>query len=520
MREMAPSGILPWGDDALPAPPAPTAPALAWEPARSGTKVRAVVDSIQPHQEGFDLGRFATWLRDADVLDQAPIELPGATVTLPYGARIIRRFNEIVERAGEQAGFEEYDYPVLVPDSVLEPTRKLLPLKGSLLYAGSDDDWDAGRRRMVLTPTGEGAVYTHWAKMVRSRNDLPIRAYRKARYFRPARAGRSVFRAIEAQDIYEFQACYPDRTTARQGFTQAIDMARRVGTALHVPVLWSTRPPWTNNTQVSDTTIGGDVPLPHGATLQVGCLYDQAQRFSSLYDVGFRENGERLHTHHITAALTRRLVLTHLMLGMDSEGELLLHPDLAPVQIALTLTGGSPDERAGAERLVAQLADRGVRCDLRVEEDRRAVGPLHRRWRRQGVPLRIYLQPRRDKQDRTRAVVVRADTREEAVLLPDRLEDLAGLLPAALAEVGVGYQRRAWGFAQRQCRSADATTVQGILAERAVAVAPLAATEAAVGTVAGWRLGEVLGFRHAPEPASCVVTGRPTTTVAYISPRT
>ncbi|MFD7097793.1 hypothetical protein [Streptomyces xanthophaeus] len=520
MPEMAASGILAWDGDALPAPPPPTAPTLDWEPPRGGTKVRALVDSAQPHREGFDLGRFANWLRDADVLDQAPIELPGATVTLPYGTRIIRRFNDIVERAGEQAGFEEYDYPMLVPDSVLEPTRALLPLKGSLLYAGSDDDWDADRRRMVLTPTGEGAVYTHWAKTVRSRSDLPILAYRKARYFRPARAGRSVFRAIESQDIYEFQACYPDRSTARQGFARAIDMARHVGKALHVPVLWSTRPPWTNNTQVSETTIGGDVPLPHGATLQVGCLYDQGRRFSSLYGVGFREGGEQGHTHHVTAALTRRLVLTHLMLGMDSDGEMLLHPDIAPVQVAVTLTGSAPDERADAERLVARLAAVGVRCDLRADGDRRSVGSLHRRWRRQGVPLRIYLQPRRDPQDRTRAVVVRADTREEAVLLPDRLEDLADLLPAALAEVGTGYRRRAWSFAQRQCRPADATTVRSVLAERAVAVAPLTATEAAVATVAHWKLGEVLGFRRAPEPAACVVTGRPTTTVAYISPRT
>ncbi|MER7667356.1 hypothetical protein ABTY61_02685 [Kitasatospora sp. NPDC096128] len=520
MPELDPTGVLPWDDAALPAPPAPVPPTLPWEPARGGAKVVALTDAAEPHREGFDLGRFATWLRDADVLDQGPIELPGATVTLPYGMRIIRRFNDVVAGACEQAGFEEFDYPMLVPDSVLEPTREIMPLKGSLLYAGSDEDWAAGRKRMVLTPTGEGAVYSHWAKMVRSRRDLPIRAYRKARYFRPARAGRSVFRAIEAQDIYEFQACYADRADALEGFEQATVMARKVGDRLHVPVLWSTRPPWTNNTQVSDRTIGGDVALPHGATLQVGCLYDQAQRFSRLYGVGFREGAEQVFTHHVTGALTRRLVLTHLMLGMDSEGELLLHPDLAPVQIALTLAGDDTQELADARELAARLTARGVRCELRTEPDRRAVGRLHKRWRRQGVPLRVYLQARRDAGDRTRAVVVRADTREEAVLLPAELTALADVLPGALAEVGNGYLRRAWGFAQRQCRTADSASVRQILTERAVAVAPLEASEEAVDAVSQWRLGEVLGFRRAPRPAPCVVTGRTVTTVAYLSPRT
>ncbi|MGF1430805.1 hypothetical protein [Kitasatospora sp. LaBMicrA B282] len=504
---------------ALPGPPAPVAATLPWQPPHDGSTVRALADTALG-DPSFDLGRFARWLREADVLDQDPIELPGATVTLPHGMRLIRRFDELAMRTYEQAGFEQYDYPMLVPDSVLTPTRRIMPLDGALVYAGDDEDWAAGRKRMVLTPTGEGAVYTHWAKLVRTRQDLPLLTYRRARYFRPARSGRSVFRAIEAPDIFEFQACYADRAEAEQGLRTAVAMARTLAERMHVPVLWSRRPPWTNNEGVSETTIGGDVPLPHGGTLQVGCLYDQGQRFSRVYDVGFRDGAERHHTHHVTGALTRRLVLTHLMLGMDADGELLVHPDLAPTQVALTLTTEDARDRAEAEQLVARLTEAGLRCELRIAPARGAAGRLHRRWRRQGVPLRVYLQPRRDPADRIRAVVVRADTREEAVLLPEHLADLAEPLVPAVAEVGHGYRRRAFGFAADQCHPAhDEAAVRKVLAQRAVALTPLAATKEAVVTVAGWGLGEVLGFRESASPAPCAVTGVPTTTLAYVSPR-
>ncbi|MFI5758523.1 hypothetical protein [Streptomyces sp. NPDC051569] len=518
MDELDLSAILPWDQGEPPAPPRPRADALPWQPPRDGATVIPLT-AADGAAGRFDMRRFAGWLRDADVIDQGPIELPGATVTLPYGMRLMRRFDGIVRQVYERRGYEEYDYPLLVPSSVLEPSRKIMPLDGALLFAGDDADWGAERKRMVLTPTGEGAVYTHWAQMVRTSADLPVRAYRRTRYFRPARSGRSVFRAIEASDVYEFQACFADDATAREGFTDAVAMARRLCAEMHVPALWGTRPPWTNNAGVADVTVGGDVPLPQGTTIQVGSVYQQGRRFSEIYGVGYRDRTGFHHTHHVTGALTRRLVLMHLMLGMDAAGELLVHPDLAPVQVAVTLSGGDAQEQDEARALVDQLGRLGVTGSLDITDDRKQVGRLHQRWRRQGVPLRVYLQSRRRPGDRTRAVVVRADTRHEAVLLTDNAAQLAELLPAALDEVGTGYLARTREFVRRQCHPADRNNVREILAARAVAVTPLRATREAVTEAGSWGLGEVLGLRRLTEPALCVVTGEPTSTVAYLSPR-
>jgi prolyl-tRNA synthetase len=516
--ELDPATLLAEEDGVAPAPPAPVRPVLDWRLPTGTEPVQPLVDAA-PEGDDFDLGDFTTWLSKAGVLDTSSIELPGATVTLPFGMRLIRRMELILRERYENYGYQEYDYPLLVPATALEPTRKLMPLENSLVLAGDDRDWAAGRKRMVLTPTGEAAVYTHWARTIRTEADLPVRAYRRTRYFRPARAGRSVFRAIEALDVFEFQSCFADEHQAGRGFADALRMSREVADALHVPVLWGTRPPWTNNAAIAEQTVGGDVPLPHGSTIQVGSVYRQGQRFSRAYDVGYHRDGERINTWHVTGALTRRLLLMHLMLGMDADGELLVHPDLAPVQIAMTLATDDAQQQAECRQLADALTASGVRCELNLLERRRDIGRVHRVLRRQGVPLRIYLQPRRSAADRIRVVVVRADTREEAVLCPERLTDLTSLLCQSLAEVGVGYLRRARGFVAQRCRAGDVESAKQILADRAVAVLPLTPSRDAVDAIATWGLGEVLGLRRAATARPCVITGQPTTAVAYVSAR-
>lgn len=507
--------------DVLPVtpPPAPAA-ALPWRP---GEPVRPLVEHDGPQR--CTLGQFAAWLRRAEVLDSQAIGLPGAAVTLPYGMRLVGMFDGVVRRHYEAFGYEEYDYPLLAPTSALEPTQAVLPLTNSVLYAGSDEDWVAGRRRAVLTPTGEANVYTHWARTVREAGQLPIRMYRRARYFRPAAAGRSLFRGIESVDVYEFQACHASRASSAAGLADAVQMVRQVAADMHVPVLWSTRPPWTNNESVADVTIGGDVPLPHGATLQVGCLYDQGDRFSQHYGVRLRDGPTRWHTLHVTGCVTRRLLLAHLFLGMDTDGELLVHPELAPIQVAITQGAVTPpgsgvDTRSTADALVRALTDRGIRVQLEITTNKRAVGQLHRQWRRQGIPLRVYLQPARTSDDRVRAVVIRADTRQEAAVLLDTPDTLADRVPAALDEVGSGYTNRAHAFVTRQCQPATAATVRDILATRSVAVCPLAPAEDVVRAIGDWQLGEVLGLLRSDHAGHCIVSGRPTEIFGYVSPRT
>lgn len=470
------------------------------------------------------LGDFSRALARAEVLDNGLVDLPGAVVALPYGVELLNRFRDRVHAVYRSHGLDEHEFPMLAPLSVLAPAAELLDLRGKLLYAGSDADLANGGPGMALLPTGEAAVYASWAKRVRSRGDLPIRMYRRARYFRPVsrgrHAGRGVFYAMEHDDVFEFHCAYADDAEMRAELPRWWQMLGDVAGALHLPVLWSTRPPWTNRHEVAEWALAGDVPLPIRATTQVGSLYNQGTRFSRPYGIGFREDGELHLTAQLAGYVSRRLLLVHLLLGMRAGGELFLHPDVAPAQVVVVLRGGDDGMHGEiAAGLVGQLEDAGVRARLVSAESPGRLRSELSRWSTRGVPLIVLLFAPREEGEPFRVVVRRADTGEEAVL-PEGAGGLVSRCRELLAEVGESWDRRTQQFvAGRLVETGTAASLHEALADRRVAVAPLAIEEEVVREVDGWRSGEVLGFCRTERLRPCVVSGVPAGTVALISPR-
>ncbi|MGW9119946.1 hypothetical protein ACWGRV_25540 [Streptomyces sp. NPDC055663] len=510
-------GLLPY----LPQPPEPgpgTGPAPVWQAGRTGT-VGALTDATaRAGADGPDLGKFAEVLHRTGVLDSRSIALPGATVVLPYGVRIVERFADLVKSSLRQAGYDEYDYPFLAPADIYRPTAELFDVEDRLLYAADRAGLAAGHPRAVLSPTGEATVYTHWARLVRHESDLPIRSLRRARYFRPmptgSRSGRSVFKAMEAGDVFEAQACFADRPAAESEYRALGEALKRVAADYTVPVLWSDRPREGNNGAVADASVGGDVPLPTGASVQVGCLYDQGQRFSRAYGVAVRSHGERRFTHHVTAAITRRLVLAHLLLGLRSDRSLCLSPRTAPDQVGLIAF--TPEARTAAARLADALTATGIRVAAGSDAPRRDAGL----WQSRGVPLLAYVAAPRAAGDTCRIVLVRADTRQEWQLLLDDPTQAVAAVRTALDTVDRALITELNAYVgRRHVHVTVADDARQALAERSVVVAPLDPNPSALAEVASWHSGEVLGTRTDGVARRCVVTGAPTQGLAYLSSR-
>ncbi|MFJ8047977.1 hypothetical protein [Streptomyces luteogriseus] len=514
------AGLLPFLPEPVTLVPG-SSPSPVWLAPRVGTVGALIAGHVPGRAGGLDLGGFAEVLHRTGVLDSRSITLPGAAVVLPYGVRIIERFSDLVKGRLREAGYAEYDYPFLAPVDVYAPTSELFDVSDRLLYAADRAGLAAGTPRAVLSPTGEATVYTHWARIVRHESDLPIRSLRRARYYRPmptgSRSGRGVFKAMEAGDVFEAQSCLADRLAAAHEYRALGETLQRIAADYTVPTLWSERPREGNNGAVADTSVGGDVPLPTGATVQVGCLYDQGQRFSRAYRVAVRSHGEQRFTHHVTAAITRRMVLAHLMLGLRSDRSLCLSPRTAPDQVALIAF--TPQAQSGADRLSEALTAAGVRVAARSAHPRRDAGL----WQAQGVPLLVHVSAPRADGDTHRVVLVRADTRQEWRLhLHDPAEAvtavrvaLDGVERALVAELNAYVRARH----VRLSGNATAEDMKEVLAARLVAVAPVAPGPAVFGEVASWRSGEVLGTRTDGVLRRCVVTGAPTEHIAYVSGR-
>jgi hypothetical protein len=468
------------------------------------------------------LGGFSRALRDAAVLDNRPIETPGAVVVLPYGVELLERFRAVVRAAYRDAGLDEYEYPSLAPADVLQPTSALLDLRDKVLRVGSDSDLERGALPYVLLPTGESAIYTHWARSVRSPADLPLRMYRRARYFRPVargrHSGRGVFHALEHDDIFEFHCAHRDEAAQRADLERCQAMLAALLRACHVPALWTTRPPWTNVGEVADWTVAADTPLPVGGTAQLAAVYNQGTRFSRPYGIAYRQDGRTQHTVQLAGYVSRRLLMAHLLLGLRGDGTFHLHPDVAPVQVLILDRAGAASPGGAVAAVASTMATDGVRVRV-LSGGADDVRRWSRTWRQRGVPLTITILPPREDGDPYKTVLRRSDTGTEVVIRTDTLAALPQQSRELLHDIGAAYAWNASSFTSERLVRIGRGELGEALGARLVAVIPLTASEEAVRAVETGTHGEVLGFSRAEAAAPCHVTGAPVSTVAFVSAR-
>lgn len=509
--------------DSVPPPkPGPRRARLEWAP--HDTARRLIIERLPRATGGPTLGDFSAALRAAKLFDNTAVDLPGAIVALPAGVRMVSRFCSFVRQQYESAGLAEYDYPSLAPLAALDNFNKVFDARERALFVGTADDFRCGEPRGVLLPTGEPTIYSHWQKMVRRQEDLPIEMFRHATFFRPwssSRRARHIFNALEGADTFEFHCCYQP-SLAHEGASRLFAMLRGLAGAMAVPVLWSTRPPWSNHSSVSLSAIGGDVPLPSGVTLQVGTLYRQGQLFSSKFDIRYRSlDGERLHPEHVTGALSRRLLLAHLCLGMVEGGGFAVHPTLAPVQVRVLVRPTEYDTSGAIVNRTRHLWSDNTRVVLESLPTGTEAARRLREARQVGEPLTLLLQGRRSSDDSMRVVLRRGDTLAEVEYSAvDFGSTPKGLIEIALADLADAHEHRiAEYFRRRVVETSTMEEVREALAARLVAAAPMEFSASAHDIVSQWGQGEILGYVQRDEDQPCVFSDRTCTTRAYVSPR-
>ncbi len=322
-------------------------------------------------------------------------------------------------------------------------------------------------------------------------------------------------------DTFEFHCCYGADGVEADSLV-IFNRLQQLAEDLCVPVIWSTRPPWSNNAQVSISTIGGDTPLLSGATLQVGTLYNQGTVFSSAFGIRYR-NRELMSqpTFHLAGAVSRRLLLAHLFASLKTDRSFFPHPCVNPCQIELLFRPSDDDSLPSAEQLVATLASHGVRVRLKPCSSSEKVKQA---FVSKGILLpclTVLLLGRRHKADTIRLVIRRNDDSSEVLGTATDLPSVSiEMLLDAFHDVKGAYRwRRDKYLSSRVRREDNLSRVRERITERAVVCAPMCFSEESVAAVAEWKAGEVMGFVDSGFEQCCVISGRPCTTEAYMSPR-
>jgi prolyl-tRNA synthetase len=350
----------------------------------------------------------------ADLVDKRyPIK--GMDVWKPYGWKAMSLIDKITRSEMERTYHDEYRFPLLVPEDLLDKENRLVARLKAARDAGVNpselrlDEDDAGFKKevywvkhggeneldvpMFLRPTSETPMYTMFSLWIRSHADLPLKTFQIVNTFRyETKQTRSFIRVREIH-FFEAHTVHRNEEEATMQIEEDANMIQNILHELCLPNIISKRPIWDTFPGAWYTT-AADVVMPNGRTLQVGTYHHYRDQWAKSFDLTYEdENGDANFCHQTTFGMSERLLGAIVGLHGDDRG-LIFPPSISPIQVIImpVATHISPDVIVMAKNIKNILADSGIRTKIDDRDIR--SGTKHYDWEIKGVPIRLEVGPR------------------------------------------------------------------------------------------------------------------------------
>jgi len=350
----------------------------------------------------------------ADLVDKRyPIK--GMDVWKPYGWKAMNLIDSLTRDEMERTEHEEYNFPLLVPEDLLDKENRLVSLLKKAREEGVDpselrmDEEESGFKKevywvkhagendldvpMFLRPTSETPMYTMFPLWVRSHGDLPLKTFQIVNTFRyETKQTRSFIRVREIH-FFEAHTAHKDQAGADAQIAEDAQIVQNLLHDLCFPALVSKRPLW-------DTFPGAwystavDVVMPNGRTLQVATYHHYKDQWAKAFDLKYEDvNGQTQFCHQTTFGMSERMLGAVVGMHGDDSG-LIFPPKVAPIQVVLMPVAAHLSEEVVPR--VESFAQELKAAGFRVKVDNRDIRPgaKHYDWEIKGVPLRLELGPR------------------------------------------------------------------------------------------------------------------------------
>lgn len=350
----------------------------------------------------------------ADLVDKRyPIK--GMDVWKPYGWKAMMLIDGLTRAEMERTNHEEYNFPLLVPEDLLEKENRLVSLLKKAREEGVNpeelrlDEEEAGFKKevywvkhagenelelpMFLRPTSETPMYTMFPLWVRSHGDLPLKTFQIVNTFRyETKQTRSFIRVREIH-FFEAHTAHKNQAGADAQIEEDAVIVQNLLHDLCFPAIVSKRPIW-------DTFPGAwysnavDVVMPNGRTLQVATYHHYKDQWARAFDLKYEDQeGKTQYCHQTTFGMSERMLGAVVGMHGDDAG-LIFPPKIAPLQIILMPVAQHLDEEVIPT--INKMAESLKSAGYRVKVDDRDIRPgaKHYDWEIKGVPIRIELGPR------------------------------------------------------------------------------------------------------------------------------
>jgi len=363
-----------------------------------------------------DFNSWYPFIVEASELVDKRYPIKGMDVWRPYGWRTMKLIDSLTHEEMERTEHEEVNFPLLIPENLLEKENALVARLKRAREEGvdpddlRDEDEEGGFKKevywvkhageneldvpMFLRPTSETAMYTMFPLWVRSHKDLPLKVYQMVNTFRyETKQTRSFIRVREIH-FFEAHTAHADEECASRQIEQDLEIVDNLMHQLCLPVIKAKRPIW-DTFPGAWYTIGIDAIMPNGRTLQVASCHHYRDQWAKAFDLTYENlDAQQQHCHQTTYGMSERLLGAIVGMHGDDNG-LIMPPAIAPHQIVICpmiRKNSEVDTIAKANEVAAILKASG----LRVKVDSRDIhaGQKYFDWEIKGVPLRLDIGPR------------------------------------------------------------------------------------------------------------------------------
>ena len=410
---------------------------------------KKLVEAITPINEDF-----AQWYTDvclkAELVDYSTVK--GCMILRPYGYAIWENITHILDGMFKATGHENVAMPIFIPESLLQREKDhvegFAPEVAWVTYGGAEKL----EERMCVRPTSETLFCDHFAHVLHSWRDLPMKYNQWCSVVRWEKTTRPFLRSRE----FWWQEGHTIHETAEEAVEETLQQLNTYADfcekSLMIPVVKGKK---TDKEKFAgaEATYTIEAMMHDGKALQSGTSHYFGDGFSRAFDVQFTGRDNQLQYPHQTSwGVSTRLVGAIIMTHGDDEG-LILPPAIAPYQVVIVpVAAHKPGVTEKAEELAARVSKF---ARVKLDNSDNSPGWKFSQWEMKGVPLRLEIGPKDI--EKNQCVLVRRDTREKTFVSLDELETA---IPRLLEELSANLYQRA--LENREARTWAATTLDEV----------------------------------------------------------
>ena len=399
---------------------------------------------------------FAQWFTDvcikAELIDYSSIK--GFTIMRPYGQALWENIQKIMDAKFKAVGVENVAMPMLIPESLLQKEKDhvigFAPEVAWVTHGGSEKL----EERLCVRPTSETLFCDHWAHVLQTHRQLPMKYNQWCSVVRWEKTTRPFLRGRE----FFWQEGHTIHETAQEAHDFTLKMldiyADFAENCLMMPVIKGQKTE-SEKFAGAEATYTIEAMMHDGKALQSGTSHYFGDGFTRAFDVNFAGRNNTVEFPHQTSWGVSTRIIGALIMSHGDDSGLVVPPAVAPIQLVIVPVA---QHKEGVLEKANELKERlSANWRVKLDDSDNSPGWKFNQYEMKGVPLRLEIGPKDI--ENGQCVLVRRDNREKTFV---PLADLETVIPQLLKDLETAIYNKA--KANLEARTESLSTMEEIIA--------------------------------------------------------